>query len=247
MGSGTLAPEHLAAMGPLLLSWALILSTIPCLISSPQFGSNSPCSPSPCGPGALCENKGLGQVLCSCPPGQTGDPLAEGCSPDTRRRPLNGAGGRGGGGGFSFGLVVRARLALEDQCPTLVLEGVPTLVGRPQVLEASLATDSLTANLTDSARELQAAVLTLAQTTLKQAGPRVAGARLARRLDTRRSAPAPGITLEIRLCPVALSPPRISAGQIRAVPTLIVNLGLTTGPAKIVQCVFVTRGTEGTV
>ena len=46
-------------------------------------------------------------------------------------------------------LVVRARLALEDQCPTLVLEGVPTLVvGRPQVLEASLATDSLTANLT---------------------------------------------------------------------------------------------------
>merc|ERR1711963_1241990 len=103
MGSGTWAPEHLAAMGPLLLSWALILSTIPCLISSPQFGSNSPCSPSPCGPGALCENKGLGQVLCSCPPGQTGDPLAEGCSPDTRRRPLDGAGGRGGGGGFSFG------------------------------------------------------------------------------------------------------------------------------------------------
>jgi len=144
-------------------------------------------------------------------------------------------------------LVVRARLALEDQCPTLVLEGVPTLVGRPQVLEGSLATDSLTANLTDSARELQAAVLTLAQTTLKQAGPRVAGARLARRLDTRRSAPAPGITLEIRLCPVALSPPRISAVQIRAVPMLIVNLGLTTGPAKIVQCVFVTRGTEGTV
>ena len=45
-------------------------------------------------------------------------------------------------------LVVRARLALEDQCPTLVLEGVPTLVGRPQVLEGSLATDSLTANLT---------------------------------------------------------------------------------------------------
>ena len=43
---------------------------------------------------------------------------------------------------------VRARLALEDQCPTLVLEGVPTLVGRPQVLEGSLATDSLTANLT---------------------------------------------------------------------------------------------------
>merc|ERR1712012_121120 len=103
MGSGTLAPEHLAAMGQLLLYWVLILSTIPCLISSPQFGSNSPCSPSPCGPGALCENKGLGQVLCSCPPGQTGDPLAEGCSPDTRRRPLDGAGGRGGGGGFSFG------------------------------------------------------------------------------------------------------------------------------------------------
>ena len=45
-------------------------------------------------------------------------------------------------------LVVRARLALEDQCPTLVLEGVPTLVGRPQVLEGSLATGSLTANLT---------------------------------------------------------------------------------------------------
>ena len=45
-------------------------------------------------------------------------------------------------------LVVRARLALEDQCPTLVLEGVPTLVGRPQVSEASLATGSLTANLT---------------------------------------------------------------------------------------------------
>jgi len=140
-------------------------------------------------------------------------------------------------------LVVRARLALE---------GLPTLVGRPQVLEANLATGSLTANLTDNARELQAAVLTLAQTTLKQAGPRVAEARLARRLDTRRSAPAPGITLwvafrEIRLCPVALSPPRISAGQIRAVPMLIVNLGLTTGPAKIVQCVFVTRGTEGTV
>ena len=44
--------------------------------------------------------------------------------------------------------VVRARLALEDQCPTLVLEGVPTLVGRPQVLEGSLATDSPTANLT---------------------------------------------------------------------------------------------------
>jgi len=107
---------------------------------------------------------------------------------------------------------VRARLALEDQCPTLVLEGVPTLVGRPQVLEGSLATGSLTANLTDSARELQAAVLTLAQTTLKQAGPRVAEARLARRLDTRRSAPAPGITLEIRLCPVARLRLRISAG-----------------------------------
>ena len=45
-------------------------------------------------------------------------------------------------------LVVRARLALEDQCPTLALEGVPTLVGRPQVLEGSLATGSLTANLT---------------------------------------------------------------------------------------------------
>ena len=45
-------------------------------------------------------------------------------------------------------LVVRARLALEDQGPTLVLAGVPTLVGRPQVLEASLATGSLTANLT---------------------------------------------------------------------------------------------------
>jgi len=142
---------------------------------------------------------------------------------------------------------VRARLALEDQCPTLVLEGVPTLVGRPQVLEGSLATDSLTANLTDSAKELQAAVLTLAQTMLKQAGPRVAEARLARQLDTRRSAPAPGITLEIRLCPVARSPLRIFAGQIHAVPMLIVNLGLTTGPAKIVQCVFVTRGTEGTV
>ena len=42
-------------------------------------------------------------MLCSCPPGQTGDPLAEGCSPDTRRRPLDGTGGRGGGGGFSFG------------------------------------------------------------------------------------------------------------------------------------------------
>jgi len=145
-------------------------------------------------------------------------------------------------------LVVRARLALEGQCPTLVLEGVPTLVlGRPQVLEGSLATGSLTANLTDSAKELQAAVLTLAQTMLKQAGPRVAEARLARRLDTRRSAPAPGITLEIRLCPVARSPPRISAGQIRAVPMLIVNLGSTTGLVKIVQCVFVTKGTEGTV
>ena len=45
-------------------------------------------------------------------------------------------------------LVVRARLALEDQCPTLALEGLPTLVGRPQVLEGSLATGSLTANLT---------------------------------------------------------------------------------------------------
>ena len=45
-------------------------------------------------------------------------------------------------------LVVRARLALEDQCPTLALAGVPTLVGRPQVLEGSLATGSLTANLT---------------------------------------------------------------------------------------------------
>merc|ERR1712223_2003145 len=141
-------------------------------------------------------------------------------------------------------LVVRARLALEDQCPTLALEGVPTLVGRPQVLEGSLATDSPTANLTDSAKELQAAVLTLAQTTLKQPGPRVAEAQLVRRLDTRRSAPAQGITLEIRLCPVARSPLRICAGQIRAVPMLIVNLGLTTGLAKIVQCVFVTRGTE---
>ena len=45
-------------------------------------------------------------------------------------------------------LVVRAHLALEDQGPTLVLEGLPTLVGRPQVLEGSLAIDSLTANLT---------------------------------------------------------------------------------------------------
>jgi len=144
-------------------------------------------------------------------------------------------------------LVVRACRALEDQGPTLALAGLPTLVGRPQVLEGSLATGSLTANLTDSARELQAAVLTLAQTTLKQAGPRVAEAQHARRLDTRRSAPVPGITREIRLCPVARLRLRISAGQIRAVPTLIVNLGLTTGPAKIVRCVFVTRGTEGTV
>merc|ERR1711963_118105 len=42
MGSGTWAPEHLAAMGPLLLSWALILSTIPCLISRPSLGPTPP-------------------------------------------------------------------------------------------------------------------------------------------------------------------------------------------------------------
>merc|ERR1711936_198956 len=89
------APQQLGGMGR--LSLLALASALPCSLFSPQFGSNSPCSPSPCGPGALCENKGLGQVLCSCPPGQTGDPLAEGCSPDTRRRPLDGA------GGFSFG------------------------------------------------------------------------------------------------------------------------------------------------
>ena len=44
--------------------------------------------------------------------------------------------------------VARARLDLEDQGPTLVLEAVPTLVELPQVLEGSLATGSLTANLT---------------------------------------------------------------------------------------------------
>merc|ERR1712088_574813 len=93
--------RQLGGMGR--LSLLLLASALPYSLFSPQFGSNSPCSPSPCGPGALCENKGLGNAICSCPPGQTGDPLVEGCSPDNRRRPLNGSGGRGGGGGFSFG------------------------------------------------------------------------------------------------------------------------------------------------
>merc|ERR1711963_133695 len=248
MGSGTWAPEHLAAMGPLLLSWALILSTIPCLISRPSLGPTPPVHQVHVAQELCVRTRGSDKCYALAPLGKLETPWLRAAllTPgedlwmvlvvgevvvDSRSD-----------------LVVRARLALEDQCPTLVLAGVPTLVvGRPQVLEGSLATDSLTANLTDSAREPQAAVSTLAQTTLKQAGPRVAEARLARRLDTRRSAPAPGITLEIRLCPVARLRLRISAGQIRAVPTLIVNLGLTTGPAKIVQCVFVTRGTEGTV
>merc|ERR1711963_464687 len=247
MGSGTWAPEHLAAMGPLLLSWALILSTIPCLISRPSLGPTPPVHQVHVAQELCVRTRGLDKCSALAPLGKLETHLLRAAllTPgedlwmvlvvgevleDSRSD-----------------LVVRARLALGDQCPTLVLEGVPTLVGRPQVLEGSLAIDSLTANLTDSARELQAAVLTLAQTTLKQAGPRVAEAPLARRLDTRRSAPAPGITLEIPLCPVARSPPRIFADQIPAVPTLIVNLGLTTGPAKIVQCVFVTRGTEGTV
>merc|ERR1712115_408512 len=152
MGSGTLALEHLAAMGPLRLSWALILSTIPCLISSPQFGSNSPCSPSPCGPGALCENKGLGQVLCSCPPGQTGDPLAEGCSPDTRRRPLDGAGGRGGGGGFSFGSRGQSSSGFGGSVSNSGFGGSSNLGGASSSFGGESCNRLSSANLTDSAR-----------------------------------------------------------------------------------------------
>ena len=74
-GLAPVAPQQLGGMGR--LSLLALASALPCSLFSPQvwfasfllcsfsmvtghffsyqFGSNSPCSPSPCGPGAICE------------------------------------------------------------------------------------------------------------------------------------------------------------------------------------------------
>jgi len=144
-----------------------------------------------------------------------------------------------------LGLEGRARQVLVVGLlhPTLVL-GLPVLVDRRQILVASLATSSQTASLTDSVKERQAAVSTLAQTMLKLVVPPVAGVPIARQLATRLSAPAQEITLVIHLFRVDLSPPRTFADQIHAVLMHTANLALTTGQAKIDQCAFATRDTE---
>jgi hypothetical protein len=146
--------------------------------------------------------------------------------------------------------VVGSLLGLEGRArptPTLALGPTPTLVDRPQTSVASLATGSLIASLTDSVKEPQDAVSILAQTTLKLAGLPVAGERIARRPATRLSALVQGITLETHLCPVDHSPLRTFAHQIPAALTHTANLALTTGQAKIVQCVSATKDTEETV
>jgi hypothetical protein len=145
------------------------------------------------------------------------------------------------------GLEARARQALVGLHPTLALAPTPTLVDRPQTLVASPATGSQIASLTDSVKEPQDAVSILAQTTLKLADLPVAGERIARRPATRLSALVQGITLETHLFPVDHSPLRTFAHQIPAALTHTANLALTTGQAKIVQCVSATKDTEETV
>jgi len=135
---------------------------------------------------------------------------------------------------------------LVDPPPTLV-DPPPTLVDRPPTLVVSPATGSLTASLTDSAKEHQAAVLILAQTMLKLADPPVGGERIARRPATRLSALAQGITLATHLFPVVHSPLRTFADQILAAQMHTANLALTTGQAKIGQCASATKDTEETV
>jgi hypothetical protein len=151
-------------------------------------------------------------------------------------------------------LEARARRALVGLHPTLALAPTPTLVDHPQTLVdrlqtlvASPATGSQIASLTDSAKEPQDAVSILAQTTLKLADLPVAGERIARRPATRLSALVQGITLETHLFPVDHSPLRTFAHQIPAALTHTANLALTTGQAKIVQCVSATKDTEETV
>jgi hypothetical protein len=152
------------------------------------------------------------------------------------------------------GLEARARQALVGLHPTLALGQTPTLVDhlqtlvdRLQTLVASPATGSQIASLTDSVKEPQDAVSILAQTTLKLADLPVAGERIAKRPATRLSALVQGTTLETHLFPVDHSPLRTFAHQIPAALTHTANLALTTGQAKIVQCVSATKDTEETV
>jgi hypothetical protein len=140
-----------------------------------------------------------------------------------------------------LGLEGRARPTL-----TLALAPAPTLVGRPQTSVASPATGSLIASLTDSVKEPQDAVSILARITLKLAALPVEEELTVRQPATRLSALVQGITLATHLFPVDHSPLRTFAGQIPAALTHTANLGLTTGQAKIVQCVSATKDTEGT-
>lgn len=145
--------------------------------------------------------------------------------------------------------VVGSLLGLEGRArptPTLALGPTPTLVGRPQTSVASLATGSLIASLTDSVKEPQDAVSILARITLKLAALPVEEELTVRQPATRLSALVQGITLATHLFPVDHSPLRTFAGQIPAALTHTANLGLTTGQAKIVQCVSATKDTEGT-
>jgi len=135
---------------------------------------------------------------------------------------------------------------LVDRPPTLA-DRPPTLVDPPPTLVASPVTGFQTASLTDSVKELPAAALIPAQTMLKLAAPPVAVERIVRRLATRLSALAQGITLVTHSFRVGHSPLRTFADQIHAAPTHIANLASTTGQGKTVQCASATRDTEGTV
>jgi len=148
------------------------------------------------------------------------------------------------------GEVVASHLGLEGKAPQALVVlalGLPTLEDHRQVLAGSPATGFRIASLTGSVKVHQAAVLTLAQTTLKLAARPAAEERLAKQPGTRQSAPAQGITLATHLFPVGHSLPRTSADQILVAPTPTVNLALTTGLAKIDQCAFATKDTEETV
>jgi len=145
-----------------------------------------------------------------------------------------------------LGLEGRARQALVGLYPTLALVPTPTLVDRPQTLVASPVTGSQIASSTDSVKEPQDAVLILARIMLKLAALPVAGEQIARRLATRLSARVQEITLVTHLFPVDHSPLRTFADQIPAALMHTANLVLTTGQAKIVQCVSAMKDTEGT-
>lgn len=57
--------------------------TIPyyfCTDVTEKASPNDPCSPSPCGPGAICRTRGTG-ASCECEPGLRGDPYS-GCRPE---------------------------------------------------------------------------------------------------------------------------------------------------------------------